>query len=206
MCDSGVSLDPPATAGSVTTAVNAIARGLLSVDADPTVRRIYDELHALAHHKLSREGHATILTSDLVNEAYLKLFRPQLRGRNEPGPWQSRAHFFGSAANAMRQILIDLARSPKRDQVTGITMDAFPNRPRLNPRRVAAAIDRLWAIDAELGRLAHLKLFTGITIKVLAEILETSERDVSRQWTFARTWLAQQLQDDSTFSDGHATP
>lgn len=210
MRDSGVASTPPPpssphpplpSGGSVTRAVNGIARGQLSLDADPTVRRIYEELHALAHRKLARESGATILTSDLVNEAYLKLFRPKHVGRDEPGPWQNRAHFFGSAADAMRQVLIDLAKSPKRGRVTGITMDAFPDRPRLNPRRVAAAIDRLWAIDPELGRLAHLKLFTGITIEALAETIETSERDVSRKWTFARTWIAQQLLDDSSLGD-----
>ncbi len=169
--------------GTVTRVVNAIAAGELPIDANPAVKRIYDELRMLAHSKLERERHATLNTTELVHDAFLKLFRP---GQRE---WENRRHFFGSAARAMQQVLVQLAsRSGKRPvSMAEVPDGAAPTR--VNPVELAEAIQALEDRDANMAELARLRFFAGMTFSQIADVLGISERSVKREWTFVRTWL-----------------
>jgi RNA polymerase sigma factor (TIGR02999 family) len=183
--------------GTITRVVNAMASGTLATDADPDVRRVYEDLRTIAHRRLDEERNAPFQTTDLVHEAYLKLFRPG------GGQWQSRAHFFGSAARAMEVLLIDSWRRRQRypalvDQLRNDDGDAV-----IDPLRLSAALDDLAKHDRDLAELARLKLFGGVSLPLLAELTSSSERTASRRWTFARTWLAQRLAEPDT---GRSTP
>jgi RNA polymerase sigma factor (TIGR02999 family) len=175
-----------------------VLNGIAAPDrADPAVARIYRELRAMASRRLQQEQAAPLATTDLVHEAYVKLFAPG-------GLWQSRAHFFGSAARAMEQVLIDAARRRARGGGNGgggrgpdgevllDDPDALPARG-VDPIGVSEALAELSRLDADLAELARLKLFAGLSIPQLAECLGLSERTLSRRWTFVRTWLYQHL-------------
>jgi RNA polymerase sigma factor (TIGR02999 family) len=183
--------------GTVTRAVNAIVAGELPVDANPSVKRIYDELRMLAHSKLEGEAQATLNTTDLVHDAFLKLFRPDQKA------WESRRHFFGSAARAMQQLLIEWAR---RNGKRPITLDELPDgvaaAARVNPVELAEAISLLESKDPEMAELARLRFFAGLSMVQIAEALGVSERIVKRNWIFARTWLFNNMRDDATTKDG----
>lgn len=176
--------------GTVTRVVNGMAAGSLPSDADPHVRRVYTELRTLAHRRLDRERHAPFQTTDLVHEAYLKLFRPTQEG------WQSRAHFFGSAARAMEQLLIDAARRRGQTRGPAVSMNGAATGPLIDPERLSEALEAMARQDRELAELARLKIFAGVSLPLLAELMSVSERTVSRRWTFARTWLYQRLSRD----------
>ena len=163
---------------------------------------IYDELHRMAHRHLQREYSArTLRTTDLVHEAYLKLVAP------ERLDFDSRAHFFGASARAMRQILIDYARQRKTAKRGGgaqkVSLDNEPlhlNGPELS---VDACADSLLELDMALERLAQLnerlsqiveyRFFGGLTAEETATVMNLSVRTVKRDWRKARAWLYQAL-------------
>lgn len=184
--------------GTITRTVNELMAGGLPSDADPDVRRVYDELRTLAHHRLEREQHAPFETTDLVHEAYIKLFRP------EQDAWRSRAHFFGSAARAMEQLLVDAARRRRLSLLT-MPLSVTDRSPPVDPQRLSEALQEMAAQDRELAELARLKIFAGVSLPLLAELTSTSERTASRRWTFARTWLYQRLRQDENGLCDHGT-
>lgn len=172
--------------GTITRLVNNIAAGGALSDADLHVRRLYDELRSAARLRLSHEHRTPFDTTELVHEAYLKLFRPGA------GTWESRAHFFGSAARAMEQILIDAARRRRvRDQILPIPGE--PGAAVLDPEAVSRAIEALHAVEPDLAEIARLRIFAGLPVLTIAEALGVSDRTVVRRWTFARTWISQHL-------------
>jgi RNA polymerase sigma factor (TIGR02999 family) len=187
------------TPPSITRVLNGVAG---RAAADPAIGRIYSELRAIAKRRLDREHAAPLQTTELVHEAYLKLF-------SHGGEWQSRAHFFGAAARAMEQLLIDAARrrgrrggpggpgqSPNGEVLLG-DLDALPARG-VDPIAASEALAELWHLDPDLAEVTRLKLFAGLSIPQLAECLGLSERTLSRRWTFARTWLYRRLLGDKT--------
>jgi RNA polymerase sigma factor (TIGR02999 family) len=164
--------------------------------AEELIPLVYDQLRAIARHRLQgeRDGH-TLQATELVHEAYLRL-APDLPRQD----WRDRAHFYNAAAEAMRRILIDNARRLKTEKRGGGSVEIVP----LNlidiagddPERVIAlddAIQRLTAEDDNLGKVVRLRFFTGLTVEETAEVLGTSPRSVAREWAFARAWLAKEL-------------
>jgi RNA polymerase sigma factor (TIGR02999 family) len=156
---------------------------------------VYGELHRLAHRHMNREraGH-TLQTSALVNEAFLRL----VDQRNVK--WNNRAHFFGLAAQMMRRILVDYARShlyAKRgagavhvslDQV-GLASD----EPTAEVTALDEALGKLESIDPQQARVVELKFFGGLTIKETAEVMGISVDMVKREWSTARAWLYREM-------------
>jgi RNA polymerase sigma-70 factor (ECF subfamily) len=151
---------------------------------------VYDELRTIASSYLYREQHqATIQTSDLVHEAYLKLVGSDVS-------WQNRAHFFGIAANAMRQILIDYARHRNAEKRGGgltrvslnenilVVDDTFSRLLLLDE-----ALTQLQQIDERLCKVVELRYFSGLTVEETAEVLQISPRTVKTDWSLARAWL-----------------
>jgi len=152
---------------------------------------VYAELRRLASYSLrGNQLHETLRTTDLVHEAFLKLTGPSNSG------WESRAHFFGAAANAMRQIIISEARkraSLKRGgQFKKIALDEGAILTDENADQLVAldeALQKLEEVDKRLAHIVELRFFTGLTIEETATLLDLSASTVKRDWTAARAFL-----------------
>jgi RNA polymerase sigma factor (TIGR02999 family) len=156
--------------------------------------QVYDELKRIAHRHLNDAGGAdTLSTTDLVHEAYLKLSHTR-------GDWENRAHFFGSASRAMRQVLVDFARRRKaekrggsREMVTLHSSDAALEIQLDELLALDSALDRLNQVDPRLHQVVELRFFGGLSPAEIAEILGVTARTVERDWIKARLFLLQQL-------------
>ena len=155
---------------------------------------VYKELRRLAHRYLRRErpGH-TLDATALVHEAYFQL----VDQRNVQ--WHSRAHFFGIAAQLMRRILVEYARTRSAAKRGG-------GEPKLSHENAGwsaernidlvaldEALTRLAAIDPQQSRLVELRFFGELTVEETAEILGVSARTVKREWRTAKAWLRREL-------------
>jgi RNA polymerase sigma factor (TIGR02999 family) len=151
---------------------------------------VYDELHRLAHGQLAAEPAGRLDTTALVHEAYLRLF-----GQG-PAAWTNRGHFFAAAANAMRRIRVDYARTRR-----SLKRGGDRHRATL-PDEIAVFDDdpeMVLAVDEALGRLAQLdrrkaevvtfRFFGGLSVDETAEALGIAPRTVDSEWRFARAWL-----------------
>jgi RNA polymerase sigma factor (TIGR02999 family) len=158
---------------------------------------VYDELRKLAAYKLAHETPGqTLQPTALVHEAYLRLVvNPQREGQKEP-PWDSRAHFFAAAAEAMRRILVESARRKKRAKHGGdlhrveLHDQDVPVRP--PPDEIIAldeALTRLAEEDPEATQVVQLHFFAGLSIDQAAKALGVSRATAYRQWSYARAWL-----------------
>lgn len=159
------------------------------------IPHVSEELHRLAHFYMSREhaGH-TLQTTALVNEAYLRL-ADQKQTR-----WQNRAHFFAIAAQLMRRILVDHARSfhaAKRGG--GIDKVPLEEATVLSPERSSdlldldSALKRLNELDSRKSQIVELRYFGGLTVEETAEVLRVSAITVMRDWNLAKAWLHREL-------------
>jgi RNA polymerase sigma factor (TIGR02999 family) len=159
---------------------------------------VYDELRTLASRYLSRERRDhTLQTTALVHEAYLKL-----AGQRDVD-WQSRAHFFGIAAQLMRRILVDHARRDQRVKRGGKAahvsiddVDPAHAKPPVDPIDVHAldeALSRLEARDPQQGRVVELRFFGGMTVEETALVMGLSAPTIKREWAVARAWLYREL-------------
>ncbi len=162
---------------------------------DQLVQIVYGELRKLASHHIRAEkkGH-TIHTTALVHEAYLRLLG------QENLNLQNRAHFFGVAANSMRQILIEYARKDNAAK-RGSGQKNLPLENAdfifINDSSEFLALDdaltSLQEFDHRKAQIVELRYFTGMTIQETAEILETSPATVKRDWDFAKAWLFREI-------------
>ena len=185
---------PGAAAGQVTELLVAAKDGDRKA-FDRLLPAVYGELRRLARRQLGREryGH-TLLATDLAHEAYLKLVD---QARVE---WQGRAHFFAVAARAMRQVLIDYARKRTAEKRGGdwvrTTLGDQGFAKAYSPEQLLAldqALDRLAELDERLPRVVEMRFFAGLKEKEIAEVLDTSERTIQRDWARARAWLYKEL-------------
>ncbi len=156
---------------------------------------VYAELKRIArHHLRTRAAGATLSTTDLVHEAYLKFGSPV------DGGWQNRAHFFGSASRAMRQVLVDYARhrtAAKRGggaPVLTLTGSDAALEVQFDELLVLdEALDRLRELNDRLCRVVELRFFAGLSDEEIAGILDVSTRTVGRDWLKARLYLSREL-------------
>ncbi len=164
-------------------------------ETDALFPAVYDELKRIARHHLRQSrSDATICTTELVHEAFLKLSG----GRRQP--WQDRAHFFGAASRAMRQILVDFARR-RQTLKRGGNLQAIPLREgeaalEIEMDSVLAldgALTQLEEMNQRLGRVVELRFFGGLGERQIAELLGVSERTVERDWMKARMFLLHEL-------------
>ena len=156
---------------------------------------VYEELRRLAHRKMTgqRPNH-TLQTTALVNEAYLRL-----ADQTNPN-WQSRVHFFAVAARAMRQIVVDYARSYRSQKRGGGALKIELDEAAIvSPEESRAIVDlhealeRLSTLDSRKAQVVQLKYFGGLNHDEIAEVLNTSTMTVRRDWMFAKTWLYDEL-------------
>jgi RNA polymerase sigma factor (TIGR02999 family) len=157
---------------------------------------VYAELHRQAASYLRREriGH-TLQATALINEAYLKLV--DQRDVN----WQNRAHFFGIAAQAMRRILVDHARTRHRDKRGGSAENlpieaaefAVSGKDTVDLIALDEALTRLGQLDERQARIVELRFFSGLSVEETAEALGVSKATVKNEWRTAKAWLFQEL-------------
>jgi RNA polymerase sigma factor (TIGR02999 family) len=165
--------------------------------AEKLLPLLYDELRKLAAQKLVHEKPGqTLQATALVHEAYVRLVDV-----DESQHWNSRGHFFGAAAEAMRRILVEKARRRARSKHGGDR-----NREELESSQIVAPAvsEDLLALDEALNRLAEhdppsaelvkLRYFAGLTIPQAAEILGVSPRKADFIWSFARAWLRREME------------
>ena len=161
---------------------------------------VYDELRRQAARYLRREqaGH-TLQTTALIHEAYVRL----VDQRNVQ--WQNRAHFFGIAAQLMRRILVDHARTKKRAKRGGsdirVSLEEATVVVKGQDLDVVAldqALDRLAQIDEQQSRVVELRFFSGLTVEETAEVMGISAATVKRDWSMAKAWLHRELSGETS--------
>jgi RNA polymerase sigma factor (TIGR02999 family) len=167
-----------------------------AVGSDVLYDAAYAELKRIAHRQLRAiDANATICTTELVHEAYLKL------GGSPDDAWEGRAHFFGSAARAMRQVLVDLARrrqaAKRGGGAQGVSLrDADAAVEVRIDELVAldAALNRLEAANGRLARVVELRFFGGLGMPEVARTLGVTTRTIERDWLKARLFLVRALE------------
>lgn len=169
---------------------------------DQLMRLVYDELRRLAGHYLrgERQGH-TLQSSALVNEACLLLMGQQAID------WQNRAHFVGVAAQAMRRVLVDYARTRNVQKRVGqrhyVELDAaaaiIADADQQTAELVALedALQALEKLDPRKCRVVELRYFGGLSIEETAEVLGVSIPTVTRDWATAKAWLRREMSHES---------
>jgi RNA polymerase sigma factor (TIGR02999 family) len=151
---------------------------------------VYDELRKLAAARMAEErADHTLQPTALVHEAYVRLVG------GDPGrPWNGRSHFFAAAAEAMRRILVDVARrkladkrgaNPQRHALDGLSA------PERDEELIALddALRKLAEVEPQKARLVELRYFAGLTGEQAAEALGISPTTADRYWAYARAWL-----------------
>ncbi len=192
---------------SVMTEFTEILQAIDSGDsqaADRLLPIVYDELRKLAANHLAHEQPGqTLQPTALVHEAYLRLL-----GGSSPDQWNSRGHFFGAAAIAIRRILIENARR-KRSLKRGGEFQRQEFHEQLPPE-LPEPLEDLLALDEALQKLSHeypdiaelvqLTYFAGLTTTEAAEVLGISPSTAGRHWAFARAWLRREIEGGLTNS------
>lgn len=187
----------------ITSLLQAVRSGEAG-SADKLMSAMYSDLRQVARRYMASErAEHTLQPTAVVNEVYLRLFRP-----DEPAAvdWQNRAHFLGVAAKQMRQILIDHARSrraAKRDFGVKIALqDAGPGALATAPQYDFETLDELLNLlaskDPEAARVVELKFFGGLTDREAALVMGVNVARIRRDWEFARSWLRHRMSAEKT--------
>jgi RNA polymerase sigma factor (TIGR02999 family) len=165
---------------------------------------VYDELRRLAAHRLAHEAPGqTLQPTALVHEAYLRLL-----GAEAESYWDSRGHFFAAAAEAMRRILVENARSKRRLKRGGgrarqplEEAELLAPEPSEDVLALDEALTELETTDRAAADLVQLRYFGGLSIAEAAQALGVSPRTAERLWAFARAWLRDRVQRAGQDSD-----
>ncbi|MGA9717230.1 MAG: sigma-70 family RNA polymerase sigma factor [Acidobacteriaceae bacterium] len=179
--------------GQITVLLRAIRAGDTEAE-ESLLPLVYRELHRLARSYMRRERpDHTLQPTALINEAYLRLAGGEI-------DWKNREHFIGVAAQVMRRVLVDHARSHNAEIRGGglkrVELDegfalSSQNAEMLLP--LNEALDRLAKINARQARVVELHYFGGLSMLQIAALLHISERSVKRDWSLARIWLFEEL-------------
>ncbi|HEX4321168.1 MAG TPA: sigma-70 family RNA polymerase sigma factor [Acidobacteriaceae bacterium] len=184
----------PGGKNSITALLQQLSEGNREVEAD-LIPQIYGELRQLAARYMQHERrNHTLQPTALVHEAYERLIQqPQI-------PWQSRAHFYATASQLMRHILVDHARAHQaakrggmRHQVTLDETVLSAADQSVDVLALHEALERLAEFDARQSRIVELHFFGGLTFEEIALVLRVSERTIKRDWSMARAWLKGEL-------------
>jgi RNA polymerase sigma factor (TIGR02999 family) len=167
---------------------------------------VYAELRRLAACRLAQENPGqTLEPTALVHEAYLRLVRESARSAPDGAHWKGRAHFFAAATEAMRRILVEIARRKKRQRHGGVRRrvefeerDIAAERPPEEFLAIDEALTKLAEADREAAEVVKLRFYAGLSIEEAADILGISRAGAYRHWTYARAWLKNVLGDDES--------
>ena len=164
---------------------------------DRLVPHLYKELQHLARKVRHGRASATVNTTALVHEAYIKL------ASSENADWKNRLHFFRIAARAMRQVLVNEAEKRLAEKRGGgdilATLNEAVYQNAMSEGEMIAlndALERLESMNERQARIVEFRFFAGMTNEEVAEVLGVSERTVHRDWRVARAWLASELKSD----------
>lgn len=156
--------------------------------------QVYEDLRRLARGMVASNGLQTLTATALVHEAWLRV------SKSEQPQWENRRHFFGAAAQAMRRIQLNRARDKNRLKRSGghehvqaeddLIVAPMPDDDLL---AVGEALQRLEQEDAVAAEIVSLRFFAGLKWPEIAELTGINERELTRQWTFARAWLKAQI-------------
>jgi RNA polymerase sigma factor (TIGR02999 family) len=179
----------------VTRILSAIDQGDARA-AEELLPLVYQELRRLAAQKLAQEKPGqTLQATALVHEAYLRLVDTE-----KAQHWNSRGHFFAAAAEAMRHVLVDIARRKRRDKHGGgrqrVQLDEAVPAPSSEAEELLAideALARLAPEDPQAASVVKLCYFAGLSVDEAAKSLGISRASAYRHWTFARAWLLQEI-------------
>lgn len=186
--------DQLAEPGEITRLLKAMRNGEPNAQAR-LIPLVYDELRRLAGSYLRKERRDhTLQATALVHEAYLRLVA-------QHAPWQSRAHFFGVAAQLMRRILVDHARSrqaaKRGGEVAKVPLDEALLLSHGDSEALVEldlALSRLTDVDARAANVFTLRFFGGLSVTEAAEVLNVGPRTVNRDWRMAQAWLRRELE------------
>jgi RNA polymerase sigma-70 factor, ECF subfamily len=161
---------------------------------------VYNELHKQAHRYLRGERHNhTLQTTALINEAYLRLVG------QKSVEWQNRTHFFAIAANMMRRVLVDYAKTIHRvkrggnnrelplEDALSIAAETTGEAVKVDLIALDIALDKLAAKDERMARIVELRYFSGLTVEETAEVLNISAMTVKRDWNVAKALLYKEI-------------
>jgi RNA polymerase sigma factor (TIGR02999 family) len=162
---------------------------------------VYAELRKMAHRYLGGERPGqTLQTTELVNEAYLRLIDARQVG------WQNRAHFFAISAKLMRRILVDSARSrnylKRGGGVPNVSLDEALTLSMERDQELVAldeALNTLSLVDARKGQVVEMRFFGGLSVEETAEVLKVSADTIRRDWKFAKVFLAREISDERSY-------
>jgi RNA polymerase sigma factor (TIGR02999 family) len=183
--------------------MNDVSRILRQIDqGDPHAPEqllplVYDELRKLAAEKMAHEEpDHTLQATALVHEAYMRLVVAEKGQR-----WDNRRHFFAAAAEAMRRILVEIARRKASGKHGGkLTRRALDPDLIAHPERASEllaldeALDRLNSVDPAVAALVRLRYFAGMTVPQAAAALGVAPRTADTYWTYAKAWLLEELE------------
>lgn len=164
---------------------------------DAMLPLVYEELRRLAASYLSRERpDHTLQPTALVHEAYLRLINQRRVD------WRNRAQFVGLTAGIMRRILVNHARdrgaakrAGNRERVSLSLVNAAAGAADVDLIALEDALERLALLDERKARVVELRFFGGLTVEEIAAVLEVSRATIEREWSFARAWLYDAIQD-----------
>lgn len=184
----------PRLSSEVTALLDAWSGGDLAA-LDELMPFVYDELHRIASRQFYREGNDhTLQPTAVVNEVYLR-FKSQRKAR-----WLNRTEFFAVAAKLIRRVLVDHARHRKRakrgggipnmplDEMIGLAEEKAPSFVALDD-----ALEGLAALAPRQSRIVELRIFGGLTLEEVAEVLGVGRTTVHRDWNAALLWLRREL-------------
>ncbi len=188
-------IEPDKKASEITQMLREWSGGKVEA-LDNLLPLVYEELHKQAARFMRKEraGH-TLQTTALINEAYLKLI-----DRHDVN-WESRTHFFAVAAQAMRRILVDYARTKYREKRGGNNIK-LPLDEALSVETKETGVDlialdealnKLAKFDEQQARVVELKYFSGLSLEETADVLHISRATVARDWEVARAFLHREL-------------
>src|SRR5689334_12830409 len=159
---------------------------------------VYGELRRLASAYLRRErSNHTLQSTALVHEAFMRMVH------QHDVQWRNRAHFFAIAAQMIRRILVDYARSQHAEKrgagAVRLELDAalaIPLKTDVDLVALNDALDRLAELDARQSRIVELRFFAGLSIEETAEVMQLSPATIKREWNSARAWLFRELRNN----------
>jgi RNA polymerase sigma factor (TIGR02999 family) len=184
----------------ITGLLNALNDGNRDEALDALIPFVYKELHRQAHRYLSGErANHTLQTTALINEAYLRLVE------QKDVRWQNRAHFFYLAANMMRRILVDYAKTKYRakrggkdvnlplEEAFAVALETANEATKIDLIVLDEALNKLALKDEQEARIVELRYFSGLTVEETAEVLGISTMTVKRDWNVAKAWLRREI-------------
>lgn len=193
-------------AENITSLLQAARQGD-SQSAEKLMNAVYTDLRKVARRYMASErADHTLQPTAVVNDVLLRLFPPA--GAEQNGPcqsvaidWRSRVHFLGVAARQMRQVLIDHARQKRavkrsfgiKIPLEDVNPGSIAKAPEFAFETLNELLDRLATKDKNAAKVVELKFFGGLTYEEAAEVMNTSEAQVRRDWEFARLWLRHRM-------------